>query len=111
MAARPRAGRGMAGLDGSKDVDLEADLHARELHARVLEGVKKAKEHNENAARTGQEALELKEKIDAQEGGSKYAIQPSASPGHNSSLLLPVPLAGKDQPHSGLLLDYHPIHI
>jgi len=106
MAARPRAGRGMAGRDGSKDVDLEADYHAR-----VLEGVKKAKVHNENAARKGQEVLELKEKIDAQEGGSKYAIQPSASPGHNSSLLLPVPLAGKDQPHSGLLLDYHPIHI
>jgi len=71
MAARPRAGRGTAGRDGGKDVDLEADLHARELHARVLEGVKKAKEHNENAARTGQEALELKEKIDTQEGGSK----------------------------------------
>lgn len=60
MASRPRTGRGLTSRDGGKEFDVEADLLAR-----VLEGLKKAKELNDNSRRVGQEIMALEEEIKA----------------------------------------------
>lgn len=56
MASRPRTGRGAAGRDSSKDVDVEADLLAR-----VIEGLKKAREHHDRGRELGVEIMDLEE--------------------------------------------------
>jgi len=50
MASRPRTGRGITGRDGAKDIDYEADIRAR-----IIEGLKKAKEYNDTTNRLGHE--------------------------------------------------------
>lgn len=67
MASRPRAGRGTAGRDSSKDVDVEADLLAR-----VIEGLKKAKEQHECSYELGVEIMELEEEIKS--AGGKHCF-------------------------------------
>jgi len=58
MASRPRAGRGTAGRDSSKDVDVEADLLAR-----VLEGIKKARDQHDRQRELGMEIMVLEEEM------------------------------------------------
>ena len=65
MAARPRTGRGGAGRDGAKDVDLEA-----EILARVIEGLKKADEHHKTCEQLQTDIIELEQEI-KNEGSSK----------------------------------------
>lgn len=59
MSGRPRTARG-ATREAGKESDLEADLHAR-----IVEGVKKAKEHNDESQRLGQEIMSLEGEIKA----------------------------------------------
>jgi hypothetical protein len=54
MSGRPRTARGATGRDAGKENDLETDLLAR-----IVEGVKKAKEHNDECQRIGQEIMAL----------------------------------------------------
>lgn len=68
MASRPRAGRGTAGRDSSKEVDVEADLLAR-----VIEGLRKAKEQNERAQEIGAEIMALEEEMKS-DGGKCFSI-------------------------------------
>lgn len=58
MASRPRAGRGTAGRDSNKDVDVEADLLAR-----VIEGMKKARDQNDRQRELGTEIMALEEEM------------------------------------------------
>jgi hypothetical protein len=58
MASRPRAGRGTAGRDSSKDVDVEADLLAR-----LIEGIKKAREQHDRQQELGVEIMILEEEM------------------------------------------------
>jgi hypothetical protein len=67
MASRPRAGRGTASRDSSKDVDVEADLLAR-----VIEGLKKAKEQNERSQEIGAEIMALEEEMKSDGGESSH---------------------------------------
>ena len=60
MSGRPRTGRGATTRDTGKESDLEADLLAR-----IVEGVKKAKEHNDESQRLGQEIMSLEGEIKA----------------------------------------------
>jgi hypothetical protein len=60
MSGRPRTGRGATGRDAGKENDLETDLLAR-----IVEGVKKAKEHNDESQRIGQEIMALETDIKA----------------------------------------------
>lgn len=60
MSGRPRTARGATGRDTGKESDLETDLLAR-----VIESVKKAKEHNDNGQRVGQEIMALETEIKA----------------------------------------------
>ena len=52
MSGRPRTARGATGRDAGKENDVEA-----EILSRVIEGVKKAKEHNDESQRLGQEIM------------------------------------------------------
>jgi hypothetical protein len=63
MATRPRTGRGTTGRDSSKDIDLAADLLAR-----IVEGLRKAEEHNDVSRRLGLEVMALEEEIKAAGG-------------------------------------------
>ncbi len=60
MSGRPRTARGIAARDSGKESDLEADLLAR-----IIEGVKKAKEHNDECQSMGQEIMSLEGEIKA----------------------------------------------
>lgn len=60
MSGRPRTARGATGRDAGKENDLETDLLAR-----IVEGVKKAKEHNDESQRIGQEIMALETDIKA----------------------------------------------
>ena len=66
MASRPRTGRGTAGRDSSKDVDVEADIQAQ-----VLEGLRKAKDYNEKQSELGRLIIALEEEIKSK-GSSKF---------------------------------------
>ena len=65
MSGRPRTARGTTARDSGKESDLEADLLAR-----IVEGVKKAKEHNDESQRIGQEIVSLEG--DIKTVGRKY---------------------------------------
>jgi hypothetical protein len=58
MASRPRAGRGAAGRDSGKDVDVEADLLAR-----VIDGIKKARDLHDRQRELGVEIMNLEEEM------------------------------------------------
>ena len=58
MSGRPRTARGTTARDTGKESDLEADLLAR-----IIEGLKKAKEHNDECQRMGQEIMSLEGEI------------------------------------------------
>ena len=58
MSGRPRNARGLTGRDGGKESDLEA-----ELLGRILDSIRKAKEHNDEAIRVGRAIMELEEEI------------------------------------------------
>ena len=75
MASRPRAGRGIAGRDISKDVDIEADILAQ-----ITEGLKKAQQHQDRSAEIGREIVALEEDIKAK-GGSKSLFSFTAQGG------------------------------
>ena len=65
MSGRPRTARGATSRDAGKESDLETDLLAR-----IVEGVRKAKEHNDECQRIGQEIMSLEADIKAV--GRKY---------------------------------------
>jgi hypothetical protein len=58
MSGRPRTARGATGRDSGKENDVEA-----EIQARILEGVKKCKEHNDESIRLGQEIMVLESEM------------------------------------------------
>lgn len=62
--SRPRAGRGGTGRE-TRDGDVETDYLNR-----VIEAVKKAKEHNDNCQRLGSQIIELEAEIKAK--GCEY---------------------------------------
>jgi hypothetical protein len=65
MSARPRAGRAGTGRD-NKDGDVET-----ELLNRVIDAVRRAKEHNDNCRRLGEDIMALEEEIKLK--GSKFS--------------------------------------
>jgi hypothetical protein len=58
MSGRPRTARGATGRDSGKENDVEA-----EIHQRVIEGLKKCKEHNDDSIRLGQEIMTLESEM------------------------------------------------
>ena len=60
MSGRPRNSRALTGRDGGKENDLEADLLSR-----IIEGIKEAKKHHDEATRLSGVIMELEEKIKA----------------------------------------------
>lgn len=78
MSGRPRAARAGTGRD-NKEGDVET-----ELLNRVIDAVRRAKEHNDNCRRLGEEIVALEEEIKAK--GSEYfdcdSLQTSISLAH-----------------------------
>ena len=60
MSGRPRTARGGTGRDAGKESDVQA-----ELLAKIIEGVRKAKEHNDECKRMGDEIMSLEGEIKA----------------------------------------------
>ena len=57
MSGRPR-NRGLAGRDGARESDVEADLLAR-----IIDGIKQVQKHNDESKRIGEQIMALEEEI------------------------------------------------
>lgn len=68
--SRPRAGRSGTGRD-TRDGDMETDILNR-----VIDAVKKAKEHNDNCQRLGSQIVELETEIKAKGRKSSCSTTP-----------------------------------